>query len=1121
MQHQMLLARYAPQVRDQALLLNLLLATIYVASAYVGLQIASVHPSVTGLWPPSGVALAALVLGGPRLLPGIVLGAAIIAYASSKSLLVASIVPIGNSLEALAGYLVLQQIPRFSTRLDNPRSVIGLVAVAVVAPAASALIGPTSLILAEQVTSEKSLALISTWWMGDLLGILLVTPLILCWWGNIRFNTRDRGWAVSVTLLACLILMSFVVFHGKLAWLVGATPALFFILPITILLALGEDSRLCALGNVIVAGFAIWGLSRGVGPFVEQAVTHVEMFLTFVGATALLVSALSAERGRALLESRRNLDRFQALTTLSADWYWETDAQHRFTFLSEPYESRSGLRQADTLGRARYEMAVNQFESQIAYREHMNTLGDRRPFRDLLLNRVDTRGNKRWASVSGEPLFDANGIFQGYRGVGRDVTAEKESTLQIEASQRFLDTLVNALDSPVLVKDEAHRYIAVNAAFAKFFARPVTEILGKNDYDFFDADKAMYFQSTDDETLRSGRTEYESSYLIDGVTYRMQVRKTATRLPDGRLVVVLIMSDITARRAAEDQLRDSEGRFRDFAQAAGDYAFEVDLDGRFTLCSSRSGLIWGYAPEDLVGHTPAEYMPEGEAERVREWLAEHQRDDGSFRDLEHPVLSKHGEERWILVNAVGLCDSQGTRIGLRGSARDITDRKTVEDRINFLATRDALTGLPNRVLFGDRITQAMAAARRSGQKLALCFMDLDRFKYINDTLGHDIGDLLLKQVAERMLACVRKRDTLARLGGDEFVLTLEGLQQAEDVAQVAGKIIRAISQPFEIDGHTITTSCSVGISIFPNDAEDERTLMKNADTAMYHAKERGRNDFQFFSADMNTKAVERGMLEVALRQSVKDNDFILHYQPRLEVRTSKLVAVEALLRWNHPERGMINPSQFIDVAEDCGALDPIGQWTLREACQCMKDWDSKGYPALVVAVNVAPRQMIRPNEFSRNLMRVLAATAFDPSRLELEVTESLLLHNADEIVSSLRKLARDGIRISVDDFGSGHASLSSLRQFPIKAVKVDRGLVRDVDSNAEHAAMIQAIVAMAHSLNIRVIAEAVETREQLTVLETLGCDEYQGNLFSRPVPAIDIAARFLAPLELDLRVENP
>jgi diguanylate cyclase (GGDEF)-like protein len=496
------------------------------------------------------------------------------------------------------------------------------------------------------------------------------------------------------------------------------------------------------------------------------------------------------------------------------------------------------------------------------------------------------------------------------------------------------------------------------------------------------------------------------------------------------------------------------------------------------------------------------------------------RPDGSFNDLDHMIVNRQGETRWILVNAVGILDAAGRRIGQRGTGRDITDRKTAEARISYLATRDPLTELPNRVLFNDRLEQGIVAARRTGQSLALLFVDLDRFKNINDSLGHQVGDLLLKEVASRMQTCIRKGDTLSRLGGDEFVVTLEGLQQAEDAAQVAGKIIKALARPCEVAGHTLNTSCSIGISIFPLDAEDDRALMKNADTAMYHAKEKGRNNYQFFSPEMNVRAVERHTLETALRVALERQEFTLYYQPLVSMRSGRIVGMEALLRWLHPDRGVLSPVTFMAVAEESGLIEPIGQWVLRTACQRAKAWLDNGYPPLKVAVNISARELIHPREFARGVSRVLSSTGLDPRYLELEMTESLLVQNAEENIAVLRKLGQEGVHIAVDDFGTGYSSLAYLRQLPIHSLKIDRSFVRNIEHERSDVAIVQAIVAMAHSLGLQVTAEGVETRAQLDAMARLGCDEYQGYLFSRPLPAAEIAARFLAPGELDFEARE-
>jgi diguanylate cyclase (GGDEF)-like protein/PAS domain S-box-containing protein len=872
---------------------------------------------------------------------------------------------------------------------------------------------------------------------------------------------------------------------------------------------------------------------------------------------------------------RASEERLRSLAALSADWYWEQDADLRYTFLSAGPHGKTLMLADEILGRTRFEVDLD-WPSPAAREAHRQQLEAHQPFRDLLV--VDRRTGRQ-ALVSGEPVFDGAGRFTGYRGVGRDVTEQKRAEQRIARLRDLYAAMTEANDSIIHSHDLATLLpaicrIAVDYGHFVFASvgmlDPATgwvETVACAGEDRGQAPGLRFCidpgqpqgQGPSAHAMRSG-THYVCNDILTDERTRpwrerlaaMGVRAQATFLlrRQGRPVGTLrlyasqvgffdeelsgmldkLAANLSfaldnfqrdeARRAAEAALRESEIRFRDFADAAGEYVWEGDLEGGITYVSSRVQSVWGYSDQELIGRTPAEFMPPGEAERVRDWLAQNMRADGAFRDLEHRIVNRSGETRWLLVNAVGLFDQHGRRIGHRGTGRDVTDRKLAEARISYLATRDPLTELPNRVLFNDRLEQGIVAARRSGQSLALLFIDLDRFKYINDSLGHQVGDLLLKEVAARMLNCIRKGDTLSRLGGDEFVVTLEGLQQAEDAAQVAGKIIRALARPIEIGPHTLTTSCSIGISIYPDDAEDDRTLMKNADTAMYHAKERGRNNYQFFSPEMNVRAVERHTLETALRRAIERQEFVLYYQPQVDIRSGRVVGMEALLRWVHPERGLLTPGTFIAVAEESGLIEPIGQWALRTACERAKAWQEAGYPPLKMAINISPRQLLKPREFSRGITRILNATGLDPNYLELEMTESLLLHNAEENIAVMRKLGKDGVRIAVDDFGTGYSSLAYLRQLPIDALKIDRSFVRDIESDPEDVAIIQAIVAMGHSLNLQVTAEGVESLGQLQALAKLGCDEYQGYLFSRPLPAVEIAGKFLAPRHLDLRVSN-
>lgn len=421
-------------------------------------------------------------------------------------------------------------------------------------------------------------------------------------------------------------------------------------------------------------------------------------------------------------------------------------------------------------------------------------------------------------------------------------------------------------------------------------------------------------------------------------------------------------------------------------------------------------------------------------------------------------------------------------------------------KLHHLALHDSLTRLPNRSLLEDRLSQAIHAGERHQKQFAVMFLDLDRFKTINDSLGHHYGDKLLQAVAARLTACVRAEDTVARLGGDEFVVLLGDVSAPSVVSMIAQKLLDAMAAPLVIEGQQQSVSVSVGISMYPEDGRSLRELMSNADSAMYHAKKMGRAHYQFFAPEMNAAAGARLQLEQALRRALELNQFELHYQPKVDVASGKLIAMEALVRWNSPERGMVPPAEFIAVSEEIGLIIPLGAWVLREACRQNRAWQQAGLPQMRVAVNLSAYQF-RQKDLPEFIAGVLAEAGLAAASLELEVTESVVMHNPQEAARILERLHAQGIHISVDDFGTGYSSLSYLKQFRLDTLKIDRSFVRHISSDADDAAIVRSVIALAHSLRLKVIAEGVETNEQLAYLRELGCDEYQGYLRSKPVPA--------------------
>ncbi|HVT36848.1 MAG TPA: EAL domain-containing protein, partial [Nevskiaceae bacterium] len=486
---------------------------------------------------------------------------------------------------------------------------------------------------------------------------------------------------------------------------------------------------------------------------------------------------------------------------------------------------------------------------------------------------------------------------------------------------------------------------------------------------------------------------------------------------------------------------------------------------------------------------------------VRHWLA--QLVEQGAATLQYRIVRPGGEVRWLEDRARLVRDAQGQPLRLDGVASDISERKSHEAEMSYLANHDDLTGLPNRNLLNDRVAQALAQARRTGHSLAVMFMDLDGFKFINDSFGHNLGDALLRSVAGRLTQAVREGDTVARLGGDEFVIMLWDIAARDAISAIAGKLLAALSQPLSADGRELHVSASIGISVYPQDGENFETLLKHADVAMYRAKELGRSGYKFYTQEMSAQTDERVEMEAALRQALARDELSLHYQPQVDIKTGGIFGVEALIRWQHPKFGAVPPGRFIRLAEDTGLILPIGEWALRSACAQLQAWRDAGHAALSVAVNISARQF-HQQDVPALVRSVCRDTGLPPSRLELELTESTLINNSDAVIETLRELEDMGVVLAMDDFGTGYSSLSYLKRFPIDVIKIDQSFTADVCSDADAASITRAIIAMARSLSIKTVAEGVENAEQLEFMRRTGCDAIQGHWFSRALTAVEL-----------------
>ncbi len=690
-----------------------------------------------------------------------------------------------------------------------------------------------------------------------------------------------------------------------------------------------------------------------------------------------------------------------------------------------------------------------------------------------------------------------------------DVTDKKHAEeQQRQLEDRFLKVFRHSPYAIVLSRLQTGEYIDVNEAWSGLTGYKANEVVGQRTLSVGVWANPAERQQMVDILERDGAvTNFPFQLRRKGGAVVEALLSGALIELNGEKCLLAMSVDVTERNRADAQLRLSEQRFADVLDAAGEFVWEVDANDRFAFVSPRVVAITGFTPEEMIGRTPVSFMPAEEAERVRTWLKTN-RDDGTpIRSLEHLSLCKDGRVVWLQISAVPIHDCDGKVIGMRGTGLDITERKNAAKLIEELATLDALTHLPNRRLLMDRLGQSLFTAQRNREMIGVLFIDLDRFKTINDSLGHAIGDGMLKEVAKRLSSLTRRGDTLARLGGDEFVMVLGEMHSADDAGTVAKKVIAALAAPYEIDGQVLSNGASIGISVFPNDATDGPTLIRNADMAMYVAKNNGRHNYQFFAPEMNVRAMEKLAMENSLRDAVAKGQFELHYHPKFNLADGRLCGVEALVRWHHPQLGTILPDRFIPVAEENGLIVALGEWVLGEACRQSRAWaDAYGKP-LPIAVNLSTSQMTA--ELPRVVRNALIEARLDPHLLELEITESLLMRNIDESMTMLRQLSDLGVSIAIDDFGTGYSSLAYLRRFHVDTVKIAQSFIGDVAGDMDDAAIVEAIVALAHSLKLRVVAVGVETRAQHSRLAELHCDQCQGFLFSRPLSAKDFEASYL------------
>ena len=559
-----------------------------------------------------------------------------------------------------------------------------------------------------------------------------------------------------------------------------------------------------------------------------------------------------------------------------------------------------------------------------------------------------------------------------------------------------------------------------------------------------------------------------------------------------------------SRAVMLDRLRESEERYSTLVELAAIGISHVDLDGRFVHVNRQLCDMLGYTREELlqlnvrdISHPDDRHATDKDRARL------HAGEIDLFK-AEKRYLRKDGSAVWVHLTVRARRGADGHRVHDISIVEDITERREAQSRIEYLATHDEMTGLANRTLFSELLSRAVARERRHHRRFAVLFVDLDRFKIVNDSLGHDGGDEVLKAVASRLGASVRSSDVIARFGGDEFVLLVHEIPDRPAASTIARNLLSLVLKPVTVGEQQCRVTASIGVAIFPDDAEDANTLLKRADMALYRAKEEGKNTFQCYSPDLGARSEEKLKIETCLRDALAQNQLALHYQAKVDMKTGAIRGVEALLRWSHPELGSVSPTRFIPIAEECGLIVPIGHWAMTSACAQNVAWLRQGLPPVCMAVNLSPRQFLDPNLVTV-IISVIEETGIQPHLLELEITESVMSHDMDSALAKLTAIRNLGVRLAIDDFGTGYSSLSQLKRFPIDVLKIDRSFIKGIPSDKEDIAITEAILALAGSLGVRIVAEGVETVEQQTFLQRHDCHEMQGFYFSRPIPPDDFA----------------
>ncbi|MBI5007318.1 MAG: EAL domain-containing protein [Nitrosomonadales bacterium] len=966
----------------------LLLAVLYALLIKFVLSYLTTDGNISPVWLPSGLGLAALMLGGRRYWLAIFIGAMAAYLEAGRSFPVSFFIASSNVIEPLLAIALLSRAVRFDQGLQYPRDYLWLIFVGAIVAMLAATMGVATLAVAGILPPEALIGGWSYWWRGNLFGIGLVTPFLLVW------RTLPAGWIKgwrrgleTVLFVVTAILFGMVAFHGWTPPALAEVPLgyLMFLMVIWAALRFGRHGVMLILLLAAIQG--VLGALDGVGFFAHDIGTGLSNFwlymmsMTFVGIVLATTIQQHRRDADALRESESKLHAILDHAPVGI-WLVGTDGRYRFV-------------------------------------------------------------NKRFCDAVGIP---------------------ESAFLQTE---NLPDLVGEEMATSCLASDSA------------CFAR-----------------EAPY-------------VSIETHKLGDGKLHQLEVTKTKLRDTKGGLVGAIGISvDVTERILAEEALRESEARWSFALEGGGDCVWDWDLQANEVSLSKGGKGMFGFADNE-IGNSMSEWNARVHPEDVARLMSQvgeffHKKQD-KFT-AEYRVRCKDGSWKWILTRGmVSHRNEAGRVIRMIGTHTDLTERKQAEETIQRQAHYDALTQLPNRRLFRDRLEQTIRASKRDHSSFALMLIDLDHFKEVNDTMGHDAGDLLLVDAAQRILHCVRESDTVARMGGDEFVVILVDIDDTASIERIASHIIAKLASPFLLGAEKAFISASIGITLYPDDAGSMETLMKNADQAMYVAKNLGRNRFSYFTPALQEKAQHRMRMVNDLRDALSSNQFVVYYQPIVELATGDVHKAEALIRWMHPVRGMVNPAEFIPLAEETGLIVEIGDWVLRQAMNQVKRFRASHHKGFQISVNKSPVQFHNDNPLkAKEWLQELEQNGLHASSLVVEITEGVLLDDNGNVKEGLLASRDAGIQVAIDDFGTGYSSLAYLKKFDIDYLKIDQTFVNNLGNHPDDMALCEAIIVMAHKLGLKVIAEGVETEQQRDLLKGAGCDYAQGFLFSRPLPAHEL-----------------